>query len=457
MPGCDRALVTAALLAAAATAAAQSDILYNRPGSGARAAGMANAFIGISDDGTAASWNPAGLAQLRKPELSVVSNTSRRSGSTAGFRSRDDSVRYSPTHSAFIDTSLDFASIAVPLSVRGKPITVQGSWRRLYALGYRQNIETTREPLGLSAAVPARIQLNGDLLGSVNHLSLAGAVKVTPRLALGASLNRWYGEWEERIDVTETPDGGSPQFRNTRQWNRIRGDNYSVGLMLTYPRWSVGLIHLSPLRSTFDADASIVTNVSTAMRDESIRDGTLRFSRGFGAGAAWRPASPWTIAADLTWDEWTGALLELPGQGAFSIFDGMPEGRGATRDTISMNLGAERLFHGDGFVVPLRFGAALEPQGGRSPYTRDPVNWVMLAAGTGYNTNSLKFDAAVQYRWTDVLDGGHFGVADPPSSDLPSAVGERSLREWRAKFSVILRVTDTQKLGEALGKIFGTR
>ncbi len=41
-------------------------------GAGARAAGMADAFIAVCDDGTAASWNPAGLAQLRSPEFSAV-------------------------------------------------------------------------------------------------------------------------------------------------------------------------------------------------------------------------------------------------------------------------------------------------------------------------------------------------------------------------------------------------
>ena len=52
--------------------------------------------------------------------------------------------------------------------------------------------------------------------------------------------------------------------------------------------------------------------------------------------------------------------------------------------------------------MPLRFGVAYEPQGARSPYTRDPVDYTMLAVGTGYNTNSLKFDAAFQYRWASV-------------------------------------------------------
>ena len=41
-------------------------------GSGARAMGMAGAFIAIADDATAASWNPAGLIRLERPEVSIV-------------------------------------------------------------------------------------------------------------------------------------------------------------------------------------------------------------------------------------------------------------------------------------------------------------------------------------------------------------------------------------------------
>ena len=41
-------------------------------GAGARAAGMSNAFIAIADDATAASWNPASLVQLERPEIAIV-------------------------------------------------------------------------------------------------------------------------------------------------------------------------------------------------------------------------------------------------------------------------------------------------------------------------------------------------------------------------------------------------
>ena len=44
----------------------------NPVGSGARAVGMGGAFIAVADDATAASWNPGGLIQLERPEISMV-------------------------------------------------------------------------------------------------------------------------------------------------------------------------------------------------------------------------------------------------------------------------------------------------------------------------------------------------------------------------------------------------
>jgi hypothetical protein len=82
------------------------------------------------------------------------------------------------------------------------------------------------------------------------------------------------------------------------------------------------------------------------------------------------------------------------------------------------------------------------------------VNFVMLALGTGYNTNSLKLDTACQFRWASLMDGANIGV-ERPVWPLPLAVGERSLREWRLKLSLILRVTDTDKLRRTLDRILG--
>jgi long-chain fatty acid transport protein len=449
------AVLPVALVLGASGAVAQG-FVFTRTGSGARAAGMANAFIAVSDDGTAASWNPAGLGQLRKPELSVVSTTSGQSLRAQGFRTRDDLSAFTSARSSYQNTYLDFASLAVPVTVFGKPTTFQGAWRRLYTLEYREVVSLDRTPLAPAGPPPARIDSNSDLLGSVDVVSLAGAVKLTPRLALGASLNLWRGDWANYASLSETPLSGPdpPEFLSTRETNRVRGDNFSLGLMLTYPRWSVGLLHQRPLRSDYESRGSVMASARPPAATPAVQ-GTLRFPQAVGFGGAWRPATQWTVALDLTWDDWKHAELDTPVTGRVNLFDGLPADRTSTRNTLSVNAGAEHIFTSEGFVVPLRFGAAWEPQGARSPYTLDPVNTWMLAVGTGYNTNSLKFDAAFQFRWARFRDGANFGVSGAHDPVLPAAVGERDAREWRLKLSLILRVTDTDKLRRILGKVFG--
>ncbi|PYQ00582.1 MAG: hypothetical protein DMF83_27750 [Acidobacteria bacterium] len=448
--------VLLAVLCVDGSSATAQGFIFTRTGSGARAAGMANAFIAVSDDGTAASWNPAGLGQLRKPELSLVSTTAGQNLRAQGFRTRDDLSAFTTATSSYQSTYLDFASLAVPVTILGKPTTFQGAWRRLYTLDFREIVSLNREPQAPEAPPAARMDSNSDTLGSVDIVSIAGAVKLTPRLALGASFNLWRGDWTDHASVSETPLAGGvpPAFLNTTGANRVRGNNFSLGLMLTYPRWSVGLLHQRPLRSDFETSGSVMASGEPPARLPAVQ-GTLRFPQALGVGGAWRPATRWTVDLDLTWDNWKDAELDTPVTGRVNLFDNLPADRTTTRNTLSVNAGAEHIFAGEGFVVPLRFGAAWEPQGGRSPYTLDPVNYTMLAAGTGYNTNSLKFDAAFQYRWARFQDGANFGVAFLDSVVLPLAVGERQTREWRLKLSLILRVTDTDKLHRTIRRVLG--
>jgi hypothetical protein len=63
--------------------AEQARASFTLQGAGARAAGMGGAFTAVADDATAASFNPAGLAQLLVPEASVVWS---RTDSTDNYR-----------------------------------------------------------------------------------------------------------------------------------------------------------------------------------------------------------------------------------------------------------------------------------------------------------------------------------------------------------------------------------
>jgi long-subunit fatty acid transport protein len=362
---------------------------------------------------------------------------------------------FTSADSAYRSSYLDFASLAVPVTLWGKPVTFQGSWRRLYSLDYRENLTTQRVPVVPDGPPQARFDGNGETVGALDFVSAAVAVSLTRRLSLGAGVNFWRGDWDEAGIVSETvlEPPGAPVFATESTTNRVRGENFTLGLMLAYTRWSVGMVYQGPLRSDFDGTLRAASSESAEVTNAAA-SGTLQFPRAFGLGAAFRPARLWTVAVDLTWDDWTNAILDTPIAGRVNLFDGLPLELTSTRDTVSLNAGAERLFTGEGFIVPLRFGVAWEPQGPRDPYTRDAVNFVLLALGTGYNTNSLKFDAAFQYRWAGFSTGATFEPGEA-SALAPAAVGERSNSQWRLKLSLILRVTDTDKLKRVARKVFG--
>ncbi len=449
----------AALLVVAASASGQTLGSLNRTGSGARAAGMANAFIGVSDDGTAASWNPAGLAQLRSPEASLVVDTVARSFTLTGFLTPDNRARYDNRGSRVSTSGLDFFSLAVPFDLLGKPVTLQGGWRRLYELRAELRADFRREPV-VPGAGPGSLRLRQetDVRGNIDLWSVAGALRLTPRTSLGLSVDLWRGDWTSSELLLQQAAEAQPfGFRGTEQSNRMRGLNLNFGLLLSYSRAHFGLVYHAPFRSRLDVFAEGFSPSGARTLLETDGGTRLAFGHSLGVGVAVRPRPRLTLALDLTWDQWTRAeLIDFPGavEARVSFFDLLPRARSAARDTLSLNLGAERLLQGQGYVVPVRVGLAYEPQGAMDPIQRDPVDFVMLSAGAGFNTNRMKFDAALQYRAARNRVSEALTLEGLPLV-FPDAYGVLRTGEWRFKVSGILRLTGEQTLKGVLDKIFG--
>lgn len=454
-PRLTAAAAATALLLCAVPARAQNVSLI-RAGSGARAAGMADAFVAVSDDGTAASWNPAGLAQLRQPEFSLVYVLSNRGLDFSALRSPDETVAFSSQAFRQTNASIDFASAAVPFSIAGRPVTLQAGWQRLYQLGAQQVGDVERVPLqppGPSTSLSREQRLTGD----IDVFSAAGAVKLTGRLSLGGSLDFWRGQWKERVALTEeTAPGLPPSFYTSHSDVRMEGHNFTLGLLLTYPSWNVGLVYHSPFWSSYRLDGEAQSTLGPEV-EVHLPDARFRLPRAIGFGLAHRLARGWTVATALTHEQWTDALLDrLPGQpGPVNFFDGAPPSLSSSRDTLSASLGLEHLVVREGAVVPLRFGLGVEPQGGMDPVTRDPITYLLLGAGAGYNTNRLKVDAAVQYRWVGYRTSDRLTVARARNGGPPDALGRAFSSEWRVKVSVIYRLTDTDGLRAVLRRVFG--
>jgi len=307
-------------------------------------------------------------------------------------------------------------------------------------------------PPGPTTSVLMADQTNGD----IDLFSVAGAVKLTSHLAVGGSVDFWRGDWIDRQSlIEESAEDGASTLYNTTQTVRMRGQNLSGGILLTYPAWNVGLVYHAPFWASFDINSQVLASGVPTSRNDA-RGPRFRLPRSMGAGIARRFGARWTASAALTHDQWTDAVLDrVPGvPGPLSFFDGAPPALSTTRDTLSLNVGLEHLVLREGSVVPLRLGFGWEPQGGTDPFTRDPVDYLLVSAGAGYNTNRFKFDAAVQYR------RGSFRVTDAYSVEAAlgggrDAIGLATTGEWRIKVSAIYRLADTDALRGAIRRIFG--
>ena len=95
---------------------------------------------------------------------------------------------------------------------------------------------------------------------------------------------------------------------------------------------------------------------------------------------------------------------------------------------------------------------------------RDGLAYKVLAVGTGLNTNSVKLDVSLEHQWGSIRGSSDIslvylvGLARRlrPASRSPKRSGTVSFRQWRLKASMIYRVTDTERLTDFLGRIFGT-
>ena len=99
----------------------------NPIGSGARALGMGGAFIAVADDATAASWNPGGLIQLERPEISVVG--------TAFHRREENRFQNNPEASGaetVSDGSLNYLSATIPFVFLNRPMVVSINYQHLF-------------------------------------------------------------------------------------------------------------------------------------------------------------------------------------------------------------------------------------------------------------------------------------------------------------------------------------
>ena len=384
-------------------------------GSGARAQGMGGAFIAVADDATAASWNPAGLIQVEKPEISLVGAYVDRkeefSSDTSPEINNTGDVSYS---------DINYASATLPFHWH-KNMVLSLNYQHLF--DFKREFQYQRQLTAPGVDLNQLIHYDQD--GSVSAIGFAGAIEITPRLSLGATVNVWTDQlgykngWTENYsEVAVGSQSGVPVTINTTiqdDYEQFRGINFNLGLLWDTGQWgTVGVVVKTPFTATIQHRFNFnqTTNFGNPINSENAigpitveEEVELDMPISYGLGWSRRFRDLFTLGIDIYRTEW-GDYTLTNGQGEeFSPIDGRPKGQSNVDATTHIRVGGEYLFlmPQHNLAVPLRAGLFYDPE----PSEGSPNDVFGFALGSGLSFERCSLDIAYQLRWAKDADSGN--------------------------------------------------
>lgn len=325
-------------------------------GSGARAAGMADAFVAIADDATAASWNPAGLVQLESPEFSFVGSFNT---VVEDFLSDGSHPEFPSSHN---DDSLDvnFLSFVYPLPflIAGRNATLSLSYQQKFDLSrnFDVNFISSTDIFGSTFTDSKNFRFNQD--GNLGSITPAFAIEVTHRLSVGLAVNLWRdnpiakNEFRQTINTRDeisvngvlvaTIDGVSIE-----EYKNVEGENFVVGVLWNATeKLNIGLRYNTAF--TADTDYTRIRMDSIGNVDNAAEKRRLRFPDTWTVGASYRVNDRLTLAFDTSITDWDDFTVETAAGETFSLVDASnvndPDERTNFKPTKTFRLGAEYVF-----------------------------------------------------------------------------------------------------------------
>lgn len=375
-------------------------------GSGARALGMGGAFISIADDATSASWNPAGLTQLKDPEISIVGAfTHRTEDNTFGKNPEADGTQSAD------DSRLNFLSMTYPFKIKEKAMSVSLSYQNLY--------EFNREWDYCVSDRDYNATRHYSLDGSLSAFGISYCIDVMEKYSFGVTLNLWEdgfnkNEWEEiRIEQRNLQDGDIFDSY-TRNHYAFSGCNVTLGFLWSVWQYGEKWIRIGAVfKSPFSADLeweydyrSISRDGTSVSSEPGSESESLEMPMTYGIGVSCRFSDQFTAALDLYRTEWGDYILTNSFGDEYSPITGEPAGESETEPTCHVRLGMEYLFLTDpgkdkSEQFALLGGLFYDP----APAEGSPDDFYGFSLGAGFGIDPLRLNLAYQFRFgNDVGD-----------------------------------------------------
>lgn len=388
----------------------------NVVGSGARAMGMGGAFIAVADDATAASWNPGGLVQLERPEISVVGEY--------GFREEDYDGGRQPglSGSNSVDlVDLNYLSLVYPLPVAplNRNIVLSLNYQRRY--DFERQLEYRLKARDLVGGIVKMDDEHYEYSqhGSLNALTPAIAVELSKRLSLGMAVNLYLPHlgqngWEEEfVEQAHRQVGGRllghTYARFKREYEDFEGTNYTFGLLWNATnRLSFGAVYHTPFRGSVTRTRSnrvfgvYLGSGGSARYSHRKEDWDFEFPRAYGVGLAYRfPNDKLTVSFDVTRREWDEFVSIDSAGRRYSPITGRPKSWNSIDPVYTARLGFEYVFFDKNklvqdYLTSLRGGLIYDPE----PASRGVAGFYAATTGIGLLIKDrVNIDLAYEFRY----------------------------------------------------------
>ena len=419
-------------------------------GSSARALGMGNSYLALSDDASAAYFNPAGFGLIKRLEISGGLNYNSFNNSTTFMR---DVSSYSNS-----STRLDRLSFAFPFpTIRGSLVfglsyhTSKDFTHALKFSGFNngsnsmiQDLLSTDVPYDLyltdndnNTPINGRLHQSGDVLssGSINNWTFSGAIEISKNLYFGLNLSVISGAFERNRDYYEDDTqniyqgetaAGEPQtddfktfyLNNLLNWN-LSGWDAKIGLIYqinTYARFgaTVQFPKTFYVKEKFMVDGSSefgtgkVYNLDRDKYSDAVEyDIITPFSIGSGFSVNYKG---FILSGEATFTDYTQLKFENPKALSAQYISGINKDiKDLLRPAVNLNVGLE-------YTIPvvdvrLRGGFFIKP----SAYKDDPSDYdkKYVTAGIGFLTEeTIGIDLGFAHGWwKDFGDNYGFDVS----------------------------------------------
>ena len=377
-----------ALMLATTAYGQQQGLSYNFFGGGARSEGMGQAFLAVSDDGTAGSWNPAGL-YIHEKTLMVFSYSFLMPRGNYSYYI-DNAVYNTYDHGGSYG-AMNYWNIVTPLRVKGHHVVANVSYTRNFDT-YNLSAENLFNSW-MGDEPNAFLEKDG----GINSFNISLGARIYKQLSFGLAGNVYYGRVISEENRAFSRDvvtfWGDALYENDVtiiDSTKYTGFNMTLGLMYSGDRLKLGAVARTPFELRGESDTThymlSTRNDIGVGQDDSwgifqtdtiyVDNMTSRIEMPLmlGFGMSYQVRDGWIMAGDVEYKKFSGkkvknleSLFITPGgdtEERFTTYDP------SWSDVIQFRIGTEYLFNTSIGEIPIRAGFRNEafPEGNIDGY-----------------------------------------------------------------------------------------